>query len=324
MFKKRSFIILIAIVLIAASCARLRPSPAPPRGQQYKPAIPAKISRGAGIEPVLKVYDKSSGVVRQMKFEDYVAAVVAGEMKNDWPIEALAAQAIIARSFVLNFIAEKGGSKYKGADVSTDIEEAQAWNPSAVNDRVKEAVRRTRGQVIIYNNHFAETWFHAHSGGITATAKEGLDYKGANPPYIQVVKSPDSDKAPADNKAWTAVFSKDEVLKALHSMGLDISDFTSVSIGSRGPSGRATTIKFDGTVASAPELRLALGNTEMKSTLLTSLVYKNGQLIVKGKGYGHGVGMSQWGAYGMAENGKTASDIINYYYKGINIVKMWD
>ena len=63
--------------------------------------------------------------------------MVAGEIKNDWPLEAIKAQAIIARTFVLQFISEKGRSKYENAHVSTDIEEAQAWNAGAVNDRIK-------------------------------------------------------------------------------------------------------------------------------------------------------------------------------------------
>ncbi|MDI3507963.1 MAG: stage sporulation protein [Clostridiales bacterium] len=324
MFKKRNFVIIAVVLLVLTSCARPGPEPLTQPKQPDKPAIPTKISTGNNAEPILRVYDKDKGIVDEMKFEDYIAAVVAGEMKNDWPLQALAAQAIIARSFVLNFIVEKGGSRYGNADVSTDIEEAQAWNPSAVNDRIKEAVRSTRGQVIVYDGHFANTWFHAHSGGMTATAKEGLNYKEKEPPYIQVVRSQESDKAPANSKAWEATFSENEVLRALHSLNVNINDFDTAKVVARGPSGRATAIKFDNAVVSVPELRLVLGSTKMRSTLLTSLVYKNGELIIKGKGYGHGVGMSQWGAYKMAEDGQTASEIIKYYYKGIDIVKMWD
>ena len=61
----------------------------------------------------------------------------------------------------------------------------------------------------------------------------------------------------------------------------------------------------------------------MKSTLLTHIAYSDGTLASSGRGYGHGVGMSQWGAYGMAENGKTAQEIINHYFKAVDIVQMW-
>ena len=126
-----------------------------------------------------------------MKFEEYIKSVVGGEIKNDWPPEAIEAQAIIARTFVLNFIHEKGHSKYGDAHVSTDIEEAQAWNPEAVNERITKAVENTRGQVMVYEGRFAQGWFHSNAAGKTATAKEGLNYKKGNPPYIKVVKSPD-------------------------------------------------------------------------------------------------------------------------------------
>ncbi|MBE0467847.1 MAG: SpoIID/LytB domain-containing protein, partial [Candidatus Desulforudis sp.] len=99
--------------------------------QQRTPEIPAEISRGEGREPVLRVFDVEAEQMREMGFEDYVAGVLAGEMHTDWPEEALAAQAILARTFALKFIAEKD-SRYEGAHISTDVEEAQAWNAGAV------------------------------------------------------------------------------------------------------------------------------------------------------------------------------------------------
>ena len=191
-----------------------RPSP-----EMVRLKIPESISRGQGKEPVLKVYVKESGEVKELPFEEYLQGVVAGEMKNDWPEEALAAQAILARTFVMEFVSEKGGSKYEGAHVSTDIEEAQAWNQQAVNDRVKKAVERTRGEVAIHNNNYIKAWFHAHAGGRTATAKEGLAFEEDEPPYIKVVKSPDSPEAPEEDSNWSVSFSTQEVVQALSEMG---------------------------------------------------------------------------------------------------------
>ena len=143
-----------------------------------------------------------------MKFEDYVVGVLAGEMSNDFPAEALAAQAILARTFVMEFITEKGNSKYEGAHISTDIEEAQAWDAKEVNDRIVKAVADTRGQVLLCDGKYVKAWFHAHAGGQTATAEEGLGFKEKEPPYIQVVKSPDSPEAPSKDANWIATFSK--------------------------------------------------------------------------------------------------------------------
>jgi stage II sporulation protein D len=294
-------------------------------GRIKKPDIPKAIAAGKDKEPSLKVYIVQDKQVRDMPFEEYVAGVVAGEIKNDWPMEAIKAQAIIARTFVLQFISEKGQSKYENAHVSTDIEEAQAWNAGAVNDSIRKAVEETRGQVIVYQGEFARTWFHSNAGGKTATPKEGLNYKDEPPPYIQVVESPDTNEAvEADAKSWSASFSKDKVIAAMKDAGKPVQDFSSISIGEKGPSGRAVTIQVGDTEVSAAELRLALGTTEMRSTLIDKIALEGDNVIISGRGYGHGVGMSQWGAFNMANNKKTAEDIINHYFKDVDIVKMWN
>ena len=96
---------------------------------------------------MLDVYIVDDEKTQTMDIETYVQGVLAGEMKNDWPMEALKAQAILARTFVLKFVDEKQ-SRYEGADISTDIEEAQAYDLSAVNARIKQAVADTRGLVL--------------------------------------------------------------------------------------------------------------------------------------------------------------------------------
>ena len=203
---------------------------------------------------------------------------------------------------MLQFISEKGQSKYENAHVSTDIEEAQAWNSGAVNDRIKEAVEQTRGQVIVYQGEFARTWFHSNAGGKTATPVEGLKYKDDPPPYIQVVESPDINEAvEADAKSWSASFSKDQVIAAMNEMGKPIKSVSKISIGEKGPSGRAVTLQVGDTAVSAAEFRLALGTTEMRSTLIDKIALEGDKLVMSGRGYGHGVGMSQWGAYNMAQ-----------------------
>lgn len=315
------FIVVFLLIVSCASCRRQERRPAP------EPAplkIPESISRGQGKEPVLKVYIKETGEIKELPFEEYLQGVVAGEMKNDWPEEALAAQAILARTFVMEFVSEKGGSKYEGAHVSTDIEEAQAWNQQAVNDRVKRAVERTRGEVAVYKNNYIKAWFHAHAGGRTASAKEGLAFEEAEPPYIRVVDSPDSPEAPKEDSNWTASFSRQEVEKALKETGVQIKGLNSVKVAEKGPSGRAVTLDFDGKRVSAPGFRIAIGSTRMKSTLIDSIEVQGDRLVIKGRGYGHGVGMSQWGAYALAKEGKKAEEILKHYFKGIEIMKAWE
>jgi len=321
--------LLMLLTVTGCAVARKQEQDRPPElglVRVEKPKMPKALRAKEGQEPRLNVYIKEEGKIRNMAFEDYVAGVVGGEIKNHWPMETIKAQAIIARTFVLRFIEEKGGSKYEGAHVSTDIEEAQAWNEEAVNDRIREAVKATRGDCIVYKGGLAFTWFHSNAGGKTANAVEGLNFKDGNPPYIRSVKSPcgqDYEEIPVDDRKWTARFSKAEILAALTNIGSPIKDFSKVTIGRRGDSGRAMTIRFDNTEANAPDLRIALGSMKMKSTLLDGVGFDGKWVSFQGRGYGHGVGLSQWGAHRMAKQGKEAKDIIRHYYKGIRIVNMW-
>jgi stage II sporulation protein D len=324
MVKKRWIALVLILVLamsMTAGCSRLRGRPA---RKPALPKIPDKINRRAGVEPRLRVYDIQTNTTKEMNLEDYVAGVVAGEMENYWPVEALAAQAILARTYVLEFIEDKGGSKYSNADISTDFEEAQAWNPGNINENIKKAVSMTRGKVVTYQGKYIKAWFHSHAGGITATAKEGLNFKEAEPPYIQVVKSPDTNAGPAGKRTWSATFTKSELASMIKSkMGQDTGPIDSVSIAARGPSGRATQIKIGNATMNAPDLRIALGSMKMRSTLLTSLRIEGDKVVMVGKGFGHGVGLSQWGANVMAKQGKSPEDIIRYYFKNVDVVKLW-
>ena len=285
--------------------------------------VPIKLGWGEDGVPTLKVYDIKAEKLIEESVEEYVPAVLAGEMAGDWPLEALKAQAILARTFVMQFVTEKT-SRYEGADISTDIEEAQAYNADAVNDRIRQAVRETRGLVLSYGGKLPYAWFHAHSGGLTARAKEGLDYEKDEPGYTQCVKGMENDEAPPEAQSWQAAFTADEVIAAMRDVGVKIEKLTSVAIGQRGESGRAMTLLVSGREVSAPALRIALGSTKMRSCLLESLIVEDGQLKMTGRGYGHGVGMSQWGAYAMAKAGKTAEEIVMHYFRDVTLSRAWE
>lgn len=315
--------VVLVIFLLACLCsgcgAQRRPGP-----EVRKPAIPQAISRGEGKEPRLRVYVVETGEVRDMLLEEYVAAVVAGEMKNWFPLEALGAQAILARTFVLDFVRSHGHSAVNpAAHISTSFEEAQAWNPSEINDRVREAVAKTRGRVAVYNGEYIRAWFHSHAGGRTATAREGLNFKSAEPPYTRVVASREGRNAPPEFARWRAVFSRAEVAGAVRRLGQEPGPFTAVKVVRRGPSGRATMLRIGNAVVHAADLRTVLGSTRMRSTLLTGARVEGERVVFTGKGFGHGVGMSQWGAAELARRGWKADDIVRYYFKDIDIVKLW-
>ena len=315
---KKLLPLLLACLLAAACAAQGEPDlPAP------SPTLAIDLPRNEEGMPALNVYVTARDTIVPMDMEDYVAGVVAGEMKNDWPLEALKAQAILARTFVLRFVSEKE-SRYEGADISTDIGEAQAYNERAVNEHVLQAVEETKGLVLLTaGGALPYTWFHAHSGGMTAPAREGLGWKDAEPAYTRVTEGLESDDAPAEARAWTADFSVSSFIMACRQTGAEVTSAERVTVLERGESGRAVTLSVDGTAVSATELRLALGSTVMRSTLLTELSSDGHTVHMAGKGYGHGVGMSQWGAYALALDGLTGEDIALHYYDGLSVAKLW-
>lgn len=327
-YKRSIILLIIALILsfLSSACTRdqeRRVEEETPKEEQReevkKPPIPKQLHNNRNVV----VYVVEEGRKKEIDIEEYVTGVLGGEIHNDWPEEALKAQAILARTFVMEFLTDKT-SKYEGADVSTDIAEAQAWDQGSVNERLKKAVQDTTGMVAVYNGQYIKAWFHSHAGGKTASAKEGLNYEDEEPAYIQVVDSPDSEEAPKDDAQWTGEFTKAEVIQAANKVGRGIKSVDSISIGEKGPSGRAVTLKIGDVSLSAPEFRKAIGSMKMKSTLINEIKVQGDRVVISGKGYGHGVGMSQWGAYGMAKEGKTAEEIIKHYFKDVSLVKLWD
>ena len=291
-------------------------------GSGNLPRLPEALEIGEDGLPRLTVYDVSKEALTEMDVETYVAGVVAGEMKNDWPIEALKAQAILARTFLLKFCRDKR-SKYEGADISTDVAEAQAYAPDSVNERVEQAVAGTRGLAMAWDGEFANAWFHAHSGGMTELPSVALEYRAGDPEYLKPTASRESDRAPDDVREWTATFTADQVGKACADAGVKVGPVKSVELGEKGESGRAKALIVNGQSVSAPSFRIHIGANRLRSTLIDSVKLEDGKVVFEGRGFGHGVGLSQWGAYRMAEEGETAERIIEKYFPGVGIVELW-
>ncbi len=294
--------ILIAVILAVAI-----------RGQQDRGQVP-KVTQ----EPTISVYFHETGEIKSMPLETYLEGVVAAEMEPTWPAQALEAQTIVARTFTMKKLQE-GNISGRNAQASTNPKEFQAYNAARVNDKVKAAVKNTRGQVITYKGQPIMAWFHAASGGKTASAVEGLNFRKESTPYV----TPVTDVQTEPVQTWRYTFSNDAVSKACSSLGTEVGYVTSVKIGRKGPSGRAETLIINGKEVSAPSFRLAIGDRQMKSTLVDELRMEGDSVSMRGRGDGHGVGMSQWGAWLMAQRGKSAKDIVNYYYKGIKIQNLW-
>jgi len=128
-----------------------------------------------------------------------------------------------------------------------------------------------------------------------------------------------------ENQYWRVALPLQQVQAAVQEIsGKDTGSFNTVRIVERGPSGRATKIQLGLATVSGPELRLALGSDKVRSMLLTSAQVQGNNLVLEGKGFGHGVGLCQWGANKLALEGKNPEEIIKFYYRNVDIQKLWD
>ncbi|SHI77154.1 SpoIID/LytB domain-containing protein [Desulfofundulus thermosubterraneus] len=307
----RAVIVTTLIGLLIAGCTRAAPR---------KPVPPAP-----GREPTISLYVNETGERKNIKLEDYVAGVVAAEMEPTWPVNALAAQAILARTFTMENIKAGRVKKLHGTDASTSPQEFQAYDPSRINDNVRQAVARTRGEVAMYRGDYIKAWFNACDGGVTASAAEGLAYTKTPTPYVRAgVRDNCLSITTPENRHWERRIPLEQVRAAVTKItGRDPGPITSVRIVRRGPSGRAEQLQVGKATVSGPALRLALGSEWVRSMLLTSARVEGNALVLTGKGFGHGVGMCQWGARLLAQKGRSPEDIVRFYFKDIEIRKLW-
>jgi len=256
-------------------------------------------------------------VVNKLGIEKYLTSVVGSEMPHKWPIEALKAQAIASRTYALKKV---GNDLYDVDSTQKD----QVYNGlESKTYKTNKAVKHTRSLVITHKNKLINALFHSSSGGMTENSEDVWKNKY---PYLTSVKDFDQ-KNP--KIYWEKIFSNKELQILFPKIGgikdIEILDITKT--------GRVKDIRLIGSYGSldlsGTNLRKKMG---LKSTLfrfkfITLDTYKeknkiknlNNSLIISGMGAGHGVGMSQWGAKYLAIRGYKAKDILEYYYKGIQI-----
>lgn len=263
-------------------------------------------------ETIYLVRSKTGDIV-EMELEEYLKGVVYAEMPSSFNIEALKAQAVAARTY----------TKFKMAD-STHIcdnpSHCQAWleNDYSENfEKVSKAVEETRGKTVSYMGETIEAFFHSSSGGKTESSK---DVWGKDIPYLVPVESPNEDKI------MSTFFSEKEVtykeLKTLINNYLGKNQVTTeklknkIKIISRTEGDRVSEIKIDKASLSGASIRSIL---ELRSANF-DIELKEKSVVFKVKGYGHGVGMSQWGAEVMAREGKDYEEILKYYYPNTEVI----
>ncbi|XEC95340.1 stage II sporulation protein D [Paenibacillus tarimensis] len=270
----------------------------------------------------INVYIAEEKRSERIPLEVYVRGVVAGEMPANFELEALKAQAIAARTYVYKLLSqpqEKEASAMFG-DVSNTVEH-QVYIPlkqllSRWPDGEKQiylellnrAVEETRGQIITYEGEPIEALFFSTSNGYTENAE---DYWGQAVPYLRSVESPwDAKLSPRYSSTV-----KMKLSDFYHKLEVKKGSEKSMRVLERTEGRRIKSISVGGKTFSGREIRERL---ELMSSHFIWRV-QGKEIIFTTYGFGHGVGMSQWGANGMARSGKTAEQILSHYYSGIRI-----
>lgn len=265
-------------------------------------------------EPNIKIKDSKTEEISSINLEEYIIGVVAAEMPASFNEEALKAQAIASRTYA-SYKMKKNSSKYDVATNVTDqsyitIEEMKnKWKDdfNKYHEKIKNAVNDTKGKIMYYDGEIVEAYYFAMSNGYTEYSSLVFS---EDREYLQSVES-SYDNNNLKNFEVTKEFTKEEICQKL-SISCGSLTFTNII---RSSTNRVNYITVNGVEYKGTVFRNKLG---LRSTDF-ELKEENNKILITTKGYGHGVGMSQYGANGMANDGYTYEEILKYYYKNIKI-----
>jgi len=268
------------------------------RGRRYRGSITLSAS-ASGIE-----------VVNALDIESYLRGVVPAEMSASWPMAALKAQAVAARSYALSLVGSHGGY-----DLCADVRCQVYRGLDAENARSDAAVQGTAGIVVTYDGAVARTYYHADSGGVTASSGEVW---GTPIPYL--VARPDATGATGPDR-WQVRIAPSLAGAGLARLGLNVGSVSRLRVLTRSPSGRVDGLEVAGSDGSVSLNRAQLATLAPLWGLKSMRFSVTGALTVLGEGWGHGVGMSQDGARALAERGYDYTQILGYYYPNTRLVR---
>ena len=287
--------------------------------------IMIKMKYGSISNKVIKVKRNKTNEIVEVPLEEYVIGVVAGEMPASFNMEALKAQATVARTYTVYQI--KNGGKHENADLCDSALCCQAWitkenRMSRWEENVREeywnkiikAVNETKGKFILYNGEPINALFHSNSGGTTELS---INVWGGEFPYFKTVET--SGEENYTSYSSEVIVSKDELISKMlekySEFKIDFSSNNQIEILERTNSNRVSKLKIGNIEISGVEARSIFGLKSAKFNV--EILDDNIKFSVLG--YGHGVGFSQCGSDTLAKNGKNYEEIIKYYYKDIEI-----
>lgn len=275
------------------------------------------IINGRRFKGNIELIKKENGrllAINYIDLEDYCKGILYHEASHYWPMEALGAQAIVSRTYAVYQCEE---NKLKDYDMTSDVYSQVYGGLTSERYRTNKAVEDTAAKILTYQGKVIPAFFHSTCGGHTEDASLLWDINIA--PLKGVVCGFCKD---SPHFAWHYVLSADEVREKLVGAGVKIGKIRDMAISGKDVSGRVmdiiiTTVKKEVKV-SAKDFRNIIGPNNIRSTNF-SLTVVNNDVVFEGFGWGHGVGLCQWGAYFMAREGRSTEEILKYYYPGAKL-----
>ena len=260
---------------------------------------------------------RSNNKIDEVFLEDYVVGVVAGEMPITFEEEALKAQSVASRTYGLKKMLENKENDYDVVDtvmnqVYLDYEYLKlAWGDKYIENinKIKRVVKSTKGEYLVYDNEIIDALFFSTSTGYTENSEEIFKNKV---PYLRSVESKWDKISPVYEEQKKYSLSSFYTL-----LNIKYSNILNIEYNKKTSTGRNVEIKINDITFSASEISNKL---ELRSNYF-EIVQNNNEVIINTKGYGHGVGMSQYGAQGMALENKKYKEILQHYYKNVKITK---
>lgn len=266
------------------------------------------------VQSKIKIKFNNKGVISNIDLEEYVIGVVAAEMPASFSSEALKAQAVAARTYAMkkysNGITLLNSTAHQVYNTKDQMKSKWGKDYDTYYNKIKSAVNATKGQVLKYNNEYIEAAYYAISNGSSELPKYVWN---TNYPYLKAVSSSWDKNLSAASHTVTLSYSN-----MSKKIGVTVNKDTKIEVLSKTEGNRVNKIKIGDKVFTGVKVRSLLG---LRSTDF-EIIQGDTNVIIKEKGYGHGVGMSQYGANGAAKAGYTYKQILKHYYPGTILVTL--
>ena len=266
----------------------------------------------------IRVLRNSTNKIEVIPLEEYIVGVLAGEMPLSFDEEALKAQAVASRSYALKKMIYNKNNKYDVVDtVSNQVyldndELKKSWKDNYEKNisKLKNIVNKTKGEFVTYNGEVIDAFFFSTSTGITENSENVF---GKALPYLKSVVSTWDEISP-----MYRVVNEYDIKDFYNKLSLNYSDNFDIKYTNISYTGKVSELKINNVDISAKKV---VETFKLKSYYF-KIVKNNNKIIITTSGYGHGVGMSQYGANAMAKKGYNYKEILKYYYKDVEITKL--